>query len=137
LKTRAAIYARTPLDELELQLDPQLDTCRAYSRRKRWSVFREYIDFAEMDETKSRFAWQELLRDAKRRLFDVVLITKLDVAFSSVIDVHETYSILAPLGIKIRVTKFDLDIDEQNPSGLNLLGGLAELHYEALLSHRD
>ena len=133
---KVAIYVRTSPEDLELVIDAQLSTCRTYCRRMRWSIYRDYVDLTEVDDISGRAAWQELIGDAEHRMFDVVLMTKLDVAFCSVAMVHETYTLLAPLGVSVRVSKFNLDIGEDNPSGLNLLSGLAELDYEVTFSHR-
>src|SRR5262245_38912169 len=72
---RAAIYAR--VSTLEQEPENQLKELRTHCELRGWTV-REYVDKGVSGAKDRRPALDELLRDAKRRRFDVLVCWRLD-----------------------------------------------------------
>ena len=71
---KVAIYARVSTDKQEL--DNQLLKLREYIKKNEWENYKEYVDTKSGKET-SRPAFDELFKDAHKKLFDVVLFWDL------------------------------------------------------------
>jgi DNA invertase Pin-like site-specific DNA recombinase len=67
-----------------------------------WQVFREYVDQAPATDLVRRTAWRELLADASKRKFDLVLVWRMDRAFRSVLDAATTLERLRGWGVGLR-----------------------------------
>src|SRR5580698_9656934 len=74
---RVAFYSR--VSTLHGQ-DPelQLRELREYATHRGWRLVREYVDRGVSGAKESRPGLNELMADAHRRAFDVVLVWKLD-----------------------------------------------------------
>ena len=74
---RVALYAR--VSTLNGQ-DPemQLSELREYAARRGWTVSGEYVDQGVSGSKESRPELNRLTADAHRRLFDAVLVWKID-----------------------------------------------------------
>jgi DNA invertase Pin-like site-specific DNA recombinase len=72
---RAALYARVSTDQQTT--DNQLLALRDYAMRNGWTPV-EYIDQGVSGAKESRPALDRLMADARRRLFDVVIVWRLD-----------------------------------------------------------
>ena len=72
---RAAIYAR--VSTLDQTTENQLTELRDYIYTRGWTA-REYVDEGVSGSTESRPALDQLLRDARRRRFDVLVCWRLD-----------------------------------------------------------
>ena len=76
---RAVISARYSSDKQhDTSIEAQLSACRAYAQRKGYTIINEYIDRAESGRFDDRPAYQQMLTDAKKHLFDVVIFHKID-----------------------------------------------------------
>jgi DNA invertase Pin-like site-specific DNA recombinase len=74
---KAAIYAR--VSTLQGQTcENQLLELRRYLEARGWTVTREYVDEGVSGAKERRPALDELVRDAKRRRFDVLVVWRLD-----------------------------------------------------------
>ena len=67
---KCAMYVRVSTDKQEA--GNQLLQLRDYAGKSGWDVFREYVDVVSGKET-TRKGFDEMFRDARRKLFDVVL----------------------------------------------------------------
>ena len=74
---------------------PMRDFCTAQS----WEVFDEYVDYAPANDLAHRTRWRDLLDDAAKRKFSVVLVFKLDRAFRSVKHMHDTLAAWELIGV--------------------------------------
>lgn len=74
-QVRAALYVR--VSTLDQHLDNQLDELRKYVAQRGWSEPVVYADKA-CGAKDSRPAINDLLKDARRRKFDVVVCWRLD-----------------------------------------------------------
>ena len=72
---RAALYVR--VSTLNQEPENQLLELRAYAALRGWQV-REYVDHGVSGAKESRPALETLVRDAKRRRFDVLVVWRLD-----------------------------------------------------------
>ncbi len=78
---RVAIYTRvSTLEQAEkgYSLGEQEDQLLAYCKAKSWSVYKSYCDDGYSGANLNRPAMQELLQDAKKKQFDIVVVSKLD-----------------------------------------------------------
>jgi DNA invertase Pin-like site-specific DNA recombinase len=76
---RAALYARQSVTE-EDGIKRQISECTALAKRRDFNVVAEYVD-DNVSSYKARAettAYAQLLRDAKERKFDVLIVRKLD-----------------------------------------------------------
>ncbi len=73
---RIAIYAR--VSTTDQSTDSQLLDLRRYVRERGWNVYKEYVDEGISGTKDSRPALNELMNDAKKRRFDVVLVWRFD-----------------------------------------------------------
>jgi DNA invertase Pin-like site-specific DNA recombinase len=74
---RVGIYARVSTLG-EQNPENQLIELRRYCEARGWTVFREYTDKGVSGAKERRPALDELLKDAKRRRFDVLVCWRLD-----------------------------------------------------------
>ena len=73
---RAAIYTRTSTGDGRQHLTNQLNPLREFAARMEWTVAGEYSD-QQSGASDARAQLEELMRDASRRKFDVVLVYDL------------------------------------------------------------
>lgn len=76
---RAVIYARYSSDNQRAEfIDAQVRAASDFADRFGLSVIKTYIDEARSATTDKRPGFQELFRDVEMKLFDVVIVHKLD-----------------------------------------------------------
>ncbi len=76
---KAVIYARySSSSQREESIEAQLQVCNAYAERNGYVVIGSYADRAKSGTNDKRPELQRMVRDSKRRQFDVVLVYKLD-----------------------------------------------------------
>ncbi len=94
---------------------------------------REYVDRASARDLAHRAAWRELLDDCAKRRCRVVVVFKLDRAFRSVKDMHDTLATWELLGIEFRGIREQFDT---RPAVgrllLNMLAAVAEFELEII-----
>jgi site-specific DNA recombinase len=100
---RAVIYARFSTDlQNERSIEDQEALCRAYASRNNLTVVDTYADCARSgSSTVNRAGWQQIMRDADARAFDVILAEDIDRISRDEADYHAARKRLAFLGIKI------------------------------------
>ncbi len=74
-RRRAAIYAR--VSTLDQEPENQLAELRRYAEARGWTAA-EYVDHGVSGAKERRPALDRLLRDARRRRFDVLVCWRLD-----------------------------------------------------------
>lgn len=75
----AVIYARySSAGQKDVSIDDQIKVCREYAARNYISVLSCYADHARSGTNDNRPEFLRLVRDSKKRAFDVVLIYKQD-----------------------------------------------------------
>jgi len=126
-----AIYARVSTDRQTT--DSQLNELRDFVRRAKWKDYREYIDNGYSGKNTQRPAYTEMLGDARRRRFDLLLVWKLDRLSRSLKDLIATLDELGHLGIDF--VSYDNQLDTSSPSGklvFNIIGAVAEFERDII-----
>lgn len=76
---KAVIYARySSSSQNEQSIETQLDACNNYAKENNLSVIKHYIDKGMTGTNANRPGFQEMIRDARKHLFSVVIVYKLD-----------------------------------------------------------
>ena len=106
---------------------------REFVKARGLEVHREYVDKAPANDLAHRTAWRELLDDAAKKRFTVVLVFKLDRAFRSVKHLHDTLAAWEMVGVGFQSIREQFDT--QTAIGrllMNMLGALAEFELELI-----
>ena len=75
----AVIYARYSSDsQTEQSIEGQIRICNQYAEKNDLIVVEQYIDRATTGTNDNRAAFQQMLRDSKRKQWSVVIVYKLD-----------------------------------------------------------
>ena len=78
MRDRAAIYARfSSHNQRSESIEIQVDACRTYCKENDLRVVATYADYAQTGRNSDRAEFQKMLADAKRGLFDFVVIYKV------------------------------------------------------------
>ena len=133
---KAVIYARYSSDsQREESIEGQLRECTEYAERNGITVLRSYIDRALSARTADRPEFQNMIKDSEQKLFDVVLIWKLDRFSRDRYDSAHYKRILKKNGVKVVSVKENIS---DGPEGIileSMLEGYAE-YYSAELSEK-
>lgn len=133
---KAVIYARYSSDsQREESIEGQLRECTEYAERSGITVLRSYIDRALSARTADRPEFQNMIKDSEQKLFDVVLIWKLDRFSRDRYDSAHYKRILKKNGVKVVSVKENIS---DGPEGIileSMLEGYAE-YYSAELSEK-
>jgi DNA invertase Pin-like site-specific DNA recombinase len=122
---RCALYARVSTSEQHP--DNQIAELRHYCASRGWTVAREYIDHGVSGSKERRLALDELVRDAKRRRFDVLVCWPLDRLGRNLRHLVLLLEELHALGISF--ASLGEGIDATTPAGrlqMHMLAALSE-----------
>ncbi|MBQ8010689.1 MAG: recombinase family protein [Oscillospiraceae bacterium] len=76
---RVALYARFSSDHQRTEsIDAQIRAMKQYCKENRWRIVEIYIDEAHSATTDCRPNFQRMIEDSSKKLFDIVLVHKLD-----------------------------------------------------------
>jgi DNA invertase Pin-like site-specific DNA recombinase len=124
---RAAIYVRVSTDKQTVE--NQLQELRQIAERRGWEIVQEYQD-AGVSGAKGRDerpGLDEILKDAQRRRFDVVMAWAIDRLGRSLIDLLGTIQSLQACGVDLYLDQ--QSIDTTTPAGrlmFQITGAFAE-----------
>jgi len=76
--TKLALYARVSTKNNGQNPETQLLALREYAKARGFDVFKEYVDVGISGSKERRPALDLLMKDAKRRCFDAVLVVRFD-----------------------------------------------------------
>ena len=130
---RVAIYARVSTTDQSCAM--QLTELREYLSRRGWQPGGEYIDTGWSGAKTSRPELDRLMKDARVRRFDAVLVWMLDRWGRSVAHSIRSIQELVSLGIRFVAVTQNIDTDESNPMSrflLHLFAEFAELEREMI-----
>lgn len=124
---KVAIYVRvstTNQVEEGYSIDEQKDKLEAYCKIKDWSVYNVYTDGGFSGSNTNRPAIEQLIKDAKKRKFDTVLVYKLDRLSRSQKD---TLYLIEDIFIKNNIAFLSLqeNFDTSTPFGKAMIGLLS------------
>jgi putative DNA-invertase from lambdoid prophage Rac len=129
---KAAIYARVSTTDQTNTI--QIRELQEYVERRGWELAGTYED--RMSAAKaSRPGLDQLMADARRRKFDVVVVWKLDRFGRSLVHCVSGIQELASLGIRFIATSQGLDTDESNPASkllMHILAAVAQFERELI-----
>ena len=130
---RVAAYARVSTSDRDQDPETQLVTIRDCCRHQDWELVEEYVDEASASDLRRRLSWRRLMDDAAKRRFQAVVVFKLDRAFRSVKDMHDTLSVWEAVGVSFRSVREQFDTSTaMGRLLLNLLASLAEFELEMI-----
>jgi DNA invertase Pin-like site-specific DNA recombinase len=127
---RAAIYARVSTSDQEPE--NQLAELRRYADARGWTAI-EYVDRGVSGAKDRRPALDQLVADAKRRRFDVVVCWRLDRLGRNLKHLITLLDDLQALGVAF--VSLAEGIDATTPAGklqLHILGAIAEFERERI-----
>ena len=122
---RAAIYAR--VSTLDQQPENQLAELRRYVAARGWDAAVEYVDHGVSGTKTARPALDRLVKDARRRKFDVLVCWKLDRLGRNLKHLITLLEDLQALGVAF--VSLGEGIDATTPAGklqMHILGAIAE-----------
>ena len=99
---RIAIYARVSTSDRDQNPETQLMPLHDFVQAQGWQTYHVYVDEASAMDLNGRKAWRELLDDASKRRFDLLLVWRMDRAFRSVLDAATTLERLRSWGVGLR-----------------------------------
>lgn len=133
-QTRVAIYTRVSTDDQSTKT--QEHELRQYAKNRGWTVQRVYTDHGFSGASEKRPALDELLRDTRKRKFDVVLVWKFDRFARSLRQLVSALELFRKFGIDfVSATEA---IDTSLPSGelvFQIFGAIAQFE-RALIGER-
>ena len=134
--TKAVIYARYSSDnQREESIEGQIRECTEYAVRNDITILSSYIDRALSARTADRPEFQRMIADSEKRLFDVVLVWKLDHFSRDRYDSAHYKHILKKNGVRVISARENIS---EGPEGIileSMLEGYAE-YYSAELSEK-
>ena len=131
---KAAAYARfSSSNQREESIEAQLREIRKYATDNDLVIVKEYTDMAESATTADRPQFQQLLQDAKKVNFEVVLVHKLDRFARNRYDAAVTRHEFKELNIKMISVLERIDDGPESILLESLLDGLNE-YYSANLA---
>ena len=128
---RIGLYARVSTNDQHPEV--QLHVLREYARARGLKVVEEFVDQGVSGAKDRRPALNRLLKDARRRRFDLVACVKLDRLARSVRHLTTLAAEFEALGIGLVV--LDQAIDTTTPSGrllFHVLGAIAEFERDLI-----
>jgi len=131
MKKAVAIYARVSTDRQTV--DMQIHELKEYVKRRGWNLYREFIDQGYSGSDTKRPAFQEMMNEAKKRKFDVLLVWKLDRLSRSMKDLVMVLNELGGLGIDF--VSYDNNLDTSTPTGklvFHVIGAVAEFEKDII-----
>jgi DNA invertase Pin-like site-specific DNA recombinase len=130
---RIAIYAGVSTSDRDQDPETQLMPLRDFCAAQDWEIVGEYVDHAPANDQAHRVRWRDLLDDAAKRKFSVVLVFKLDRAFRSVKHMHDTLAAWEVVGVSFKSVREQFDTSTAlGRLLLNLLAALAEFELELI-----
>ncbi len=128
---RVALYAR--VSTTDQSTDSQLLDLRRYVHERGWNIFKEYVDEGISGTKDSRPALNELMNDAKKRRFDVVLVWRFDRFARSTKHLILALEEFKNLGIDF--VSYQENIDTSSPLGsaiFTIISAVAQLERDII-----
>jgi len=130
------IYSRYSSDsQREESIEGQIRECRAYAEKNGITVLGNYIDRAFSAKTDNRPEFQRMMKDSAKRLFDVVIVWKLDRFSRNRYDSAHNKAVLRRNGVKVVSATEPISEDSTGILLESLLEGYAEF-YSAELAEK-
>jgi DNA invertase Pin-like site-specific DNA recombinase len=111
----------------------QIRELRDFVNRSGWKIFNEYTDQGYTGANTKRPAFAEMMYEARKRRFDVLLVWKLDRLSRSLKDLINTLDEFGSLGIHF--ISYDNNLDTTTPTGklvFQIIGAVAEFEKDII-----
>ena len=133
---KAVIYARYSSDsQREESIEGQIRECTAFAEKNGITILRHYIDRAVSAKTDNRPEFQNMVKDSGKRLFDMIIVWKLDRFARNRYDSARYKATLKKNGVKVVSAT---EVISEGAEGIileSVLEGYAE-YYSADLSEK-
>lgn len=133
---KGVIYARYSSDnQREESVEGQIRECKAFAEKSGIIVIDSYVDRALSGKTDNRPEFQKMIKDSSKKLFDVVIVWKLDRFSRDRFDSAHYKSMLKKNNVRV-VSATEIIADDA--SGIlmeTILEGMAE-YYSVELSEK-
>lgn len=137
---KVAIYARVSTEEQAehgYSIDAQVDTLRDYCEKNGKEVYEVYIDPGISGKSmEGRHSLQRLLKDAERKLFDELLVWKINRLARKNLDLLTILDKLEQHDIAFR--SYSENIETSTPAGklfLHVLGAIGEMERSTIVDN--
>ena len=130
---RVGIYARVSTTDRGQDPEVQLGPLREYASARGWAVHREYVDQGVSGAKERRPALDQLMADARRRLFDAVLVWRFDRFARSTRHLINALHEFRHLGIAF--VSHQENLDTSSPLGeamFTIIGAMAQLERDII-----
>lgn len=127
-----ALYARVSRHDKDQNPKNQLIKLREFASSHDWKIYAEYVDYASGAKT-SRPRFDQMLRDARARRFNAILIVRIDRLARSTRHLLNILHGLRWRGVELICT--DQEIDTTTPAGkllFTVLGAVSELELDLI-----
>ena len=99
---KAVIYARYSCDkQREESIEGQLRECKQYAEKQGYTVVGTYVDQAFSAKTDKRPEFQKMIKDSSKKVFDFIIVWKLDRFARNRYDSAKYKYVLRKNGIKV------------------------------------
>ncbi len=125
---RVGVYARVSTTDKGQDPDLQLGALREYAQARGWTIYQEYVDHGVSGAKQRRPALDQLLADARHRLFDAVLVWRFDRFARSTRHLINALHEFRHLGIAF--VSYQENLDTTSPLGeamFTIIGAMAQL----------
>jgi DNA invertase Pin-like site-specific DNA recombinase len=130
---KTALYGRVSTRDKDQNPETQLLKLRDAAKTMGIEIYREYVDRASARDIGHRKQWLQLLDDASKKKFDQVIVFRLDRAFRSVKDLHDTLSAWDMVGVKFKSLQESFDTSTAlGRFGMNMIASFAEFELEII-----
>jgi len=130
---KAAIYARVSTRDKDQNPETQLLALRQAADSMGYDIVATYVDRAAAQDIRNRAQWRQLLQDAAKRRFQAVVVFKLDRAFRSVKDMHDTLYAWQVAGVEFKSVRESFDTTTAiGRLMMNMLASMAEFELELI-----
>lgn len=126
---KAVIYARYSSDnQREESIEGQIRECTAFAEKNSITVLRHYIDRAFSAKTDNRPEFQAMIKDSGKKLFDMILVWKLDRFARNRYDSARYKAALKKNGVKVVSATETISPGAEGVLLESLLEGMAEYY---------
>lgn len=133
MSEKAVIYARySSSAQREESIEAQVRECRKFAEDNNYEIIHVYSDKAMSGKTDKRPDFQQMIKDAEKRMFDVVIVYTLDRFARNRFDSATYKHRLKKNGVRVCYAKQDIP---DTPEGIileSMLEGYAEYYSENL-----
>ncbi len=130
---KVAVYARVSTSDKGQDPEVQLAPIRDHALARGWTIYQEYVDHGVSGAKERRPALDQLVADAKRRLFDTVLVWRFDRFARSTR--HLINALHEFRHLEIAFVSYQENLDTSSPLGeamFTIIGAMAQLERDII-----